>query len=44
MRKIIVKKGKNKYTWKWKLDFEDWVALCLFMAIIDYLVFQILRG
>lgn len=44
MRKRIVNKDKNKYVWKWKLDFIDWIAFCIAMIIIDYIVWQILRG
>lgn len=44
MRKRIVNKDKNKYVWKWKLDFSDWISLCIAMIIIDYIVWQILRG
>lgn len=43
MKQIKVKKN-NKWVKKWVLETSDWIGLCLCMATVDYIVWQILRG
>ena len=44
MKKRIVKKTGNKYTWKLELDKIDWFTLIVLVLLIGFGIFQIVRG
>lgn len=43
MKKVTVRKRDGSYKREWRLEFKDWVYLCLFLALIDFVVWECIR-
>lgn len=47
MKKVLVRKNRNEYCWKWKLDKIDkidWFILIVYVLMLGFGIFQIVRG
>ena len=44
MKKVLVRKNRNEYCWKWKLDKIDWFIVIVHVLMIGFVIFQIVRG
>ena len=44
MKKVLVRKNRNEYYWKWKLDKIDWFILIVYVLMLGFGIFQIVRG
>lgn len=43
MKKVLVRKNRNEYCWKWKLDKIDWFTLIVLVLMLGFGIFQIVR-
>ena len=43
MKKVLVRKNRNGYCWKWKLDKIDWFTLIVLVLMLGFGIFQIVR-
>lgn len=44
MKKVLVRKNRNEYCRKWKLDNIDWFILIVLVLMLGFVIFQIVRG
>ena len=44
MKKVLIRKNRNEYCWKWKLDRIDWFTLIVLVLMLGFGIFQIVRG
>ena len=43
MKKRIVKKAGNKYTWKLELEKDDIISIIVYTLVIAFMIFQLVR-
>lgn len=43
MKKVTKRMKNGSYKRVWKLEFKDWVSICAFMLILDYIVWECIR-
>ena len=43
MKKRIVKKTENKYTWKLKLEKDDIISIIVYILVSAFMIFQLIR-
>lgn len=44
MKKVLVRKNRNEYCWKWRLDKIDWLTVIVLVLMLGFGIFQIVRG
>lgn len=43
MKRMLKKTKRGAFKYVWKLEFIEWIYLCGFMFIVDYVVWECIR-